>query len=346
MENIGIDVHKKESQLCILAENGEVIEKRVATSRERFLKVLGARPPARILIEASTESEWVARCLEGMGHEVVVADPSYAPMYVSLSRKVKTDRRDARALADALVTGVFRRAHRISPVQRRVRTQLGVRENLVETRTRLICAIATIVRGEGWRVDPGTTAHFIKRLGDVPLTEEVKAEIQPLVEVLRTLGEQISEADERLERLVEEDALTTRLRTAPGVGPVVAATFVSVVDDAKRFKKAHQLEAYLGLVPSERSSGEKQRKGRITKTGNGRMRRLLVQSALSVMRCHRADAQWLREWANRIATRRGNNIARVALARKLAGVLFAMMRDGTEFRAPPQTPPQAEREAA
>jgi len=100
MENIGIDVHKKESQLCIIAENGEVIERRIRTDRARFGEVLGKRARARILVEASTESEWVARCLEELGHEVIVADPSYAPMYATRSRRVKTDRRDARTLAD------------------------------------------------------------------------------------------------------------------------------------------------------------------------------------------------------------------------------------------------------
>ena len=99
MDHIGIDVHKRESQICILAEGGELIEQRIRTEPERFAAVLGKRPRARILIEASTDSEWVARCLEGLGHQVVVADPNFAPMYATRTRKVKTDRRDARTLA-------------------------------------------------------------------------------------------------------------------------------------------------------------------------------------------------------------------------------------------------------
>jgi len=106
MDYIGIDVHKKESQICILAEEGELIEQRIRTEPERFAAVLGDRPRGRILLEASTESEWVARCLEGLGHEVIVADPNFAPMYAT--RKVKTDRRDARALQDACVLGAYR----------------------------------------------------------------------------------------------------------------------------------------------------------------------------------------------------------------------------------------------
>lgn len=95
MEHVGIDAHKNESQICRLTENGEIVEQRIATRRDRFAAVLGRLPRARLLIEASTESEWVARCLEELGHEVVVADPKFGPMYASRSRRVKTDRRDA-----------------------------------------------------------------------------------------------------------------------------------------------------------------------------------------------------------------------------------------------------------
>jgi hypothetical protein len=105
MEHLGIDVHKVESQICILTESGEVVERRIRTQRERFAAVLGERPRARVLIEASTESEWVARCLEELGHEVVVADPNFAAMYATRSRKVKTDLRDARTLCTAPSVG-------------------------------------------------------------------------------------------------------------------------------------------------------------------------------------------------------------------------------------------------
>src|SRR5260370_40421044 len=105
MDHIGIDVHKRESQICILAEGGELIERRIRTEPERFAAVLGGRPQARILTEASTDSEWVARCLEALGHEVIVADPTLAPMYSTRTRKAKTHPRDARAPADASSLG-------------------------------------------------------------------------------------------------------------------------------------------------------------------------------------------------------------------------------------------------
>jgi len=141
MDHIGMDVHKKESQICILTEAGELIERRVRTEPQRFTAVLGDRPRGRILLEASTESEWVARCLETLGHEVIVADPNFAPMYATRTRKIKTDHRDARALAEACLLGAYRRARRLSDPQRHVRGRLAVRDALVRTRTRYISLI-------------------------------------------------------------------------------------------------------------------------------------------------------------------------------------------------------------
>ena len=114
MITIGLDLHKRESQLCIAHEDGRIAERRIVTSRDRFTAVLGLLPRARILLEASTESEWVARHLESLGHEVIVADPNFAPMYSSRSRRVKTDRRDAYTLMEACRLGAFRTAHRTS----------------------------------------------------------------------------------------------------------------------------------------------------------------------------------------------------------------------------------------
>ena len=144
MENIGIDVHKGESQICIITPTGEVLERRIATRRERFAEVLGERPRARVLIEASTESEWVALRLEGLGHEVIAADPNFAPMDATRTRKVKTDRRDARALAEACLLGAYRPAHRLSDARRHVRARLTVRDAVVRTRTRYISVVRAV----------------------------------------------------------------------------------------------------------------------------------------------------------------------------------------------------------
>jgi transposase len=331
MDHIGIDVHKRESQIYILAEGGEVIEQRIRTEPERFAAVLGARPRARILIEASTESEWVARCLEALGHEVIVADPNFAPMYATRSRTVKTDRRDARALAEACLLGAYRPAHRLSDAQRHVRGRLLVRDALVRTRTRYISVIRALLRQQGYRVPSGSAAHFSDRVQALPLPGPLRSVVAPLLAVMSPLNQQLAYCDERIEHLAVQDPRVPRLRSVPSVGPVTAAAFLAAIDDVGRFRHAHQLEAYLGLVPREYSSGETQRRGPITKAGPSRTRWLLIQAAVSILRRHPPQAEALRTWALRIAARRGKHVAVVALARRVAGILYALLRDGTVY---------------
>jgi transposase len=122
-----------------------------------------------------------------------------------------------------------------------------------------------------------------------------------------------------------------RLCTAPGVGPVTAVTLAATLDDARRFSGAKQVRCYLGLVPREHSSGERQQRGKISKAGNKRARALLVEAAWTIMRSKKTKTEALREWAAKVAARRGKRIAAVALARRLAGILFAMWRDETEY---------------
>jgi transposase len=335
MEHIGIDVHKRESQVCVLGEGGEVVlERRIATQRERLAELLGKRPKARVLLESSTESEWVARCLEELGHEVVVADPNFAAMYATRSRRVKTDKRDARTLAEASRLGAYRPAHRISDERRGLRAQVAAREVLVRTRTRLLNQVGAQLRQEGLRVGTGDSEYFAQRVAALTLPERLQAQVAPLLAVLKQVNEQVAALDEALEQLCRQDEQLRRLCTVPYVGPVTACAFASAVDNPERFGRAHQVEAYLGLVPSESSSGEQQHKGRITKAGNTRVRWLLVEAGMKWLWHPRPETEWLRVWAQGIAARSGKKKAVVALARRLSGILFAMMRDGTEYRAP------------
>ena len=331
MEHIGIDVHKRESQICILTLEGEMIERRIQSTRQQFTKWFAGRARARVLLEASTESEWVAQTLEGFGHEVIVADPNYAPMYPERRRRVKTDRRDARMLAEAARLGSYRPAHRTSATQRQVRRQLLVRDLLVRARGRTIALVRTLVRSEGLRVRAGAADKFGTYVSALELPDELEVTIQPLLALWAQLTEQLAEIDAALVANAAANPVVQRLTTAPGVGPVIATAFVATLDEAGRFGGAHQVESYLGLVPSEDSSADRHRRGHITKAGNPRMRWLLVQAAWAALRSRRADAAGLRAWADQLATRRGSRIATVALARRLAGILFARWRDQTTF---------------
>lgn len=244
---------------------------------------------------------------------------------------MKTDKRDARTLAEAAKLGAYRPAHRASDAQQHVRAELAVREALVRTRTRYIALLKALVRRDGLRIASGPSHRILIRLAAVEISDTLASEIAPLVALLRPLNAEIASADARIAAITECDPLVQRLMTVPGVGPVTATAFVATLDDVKRFAGAHQVEAYLGLVPREASSGEKQLRGAITKAGNARMRWLLVEAAWGVLRSARADAAVLQAWALRIAARRGKRVAVVALARRLAGILYAMWRNGTVY---------------
>jgi transposase len=338
MEKIGIDVHKVASQVCIQRDDGTVLERRIATTPAAFAKLLGGRPRARILLEASTESEWVAQRLEALGHEVIVADPNFAPMYATRSRKIKTDRRDARALGEACALGAYRAAHRSSAAARERRALLAVRDALVSSRTKYISLTRTLVRQDGYRVGSGSVRTFATRVPAQALPAPVLARVAPLLTAIAALTDQLAGLDHTLAELVRADAVAPRLCTTPGVGPVTALTYVAVVDQVTRFGSAKDIRAYLGLVPGERSSGAQCHRGRITKAGHRRLRALLVEAAWNLLRSTRPETAALRAWALRIAARRGKRIAAVALARKLAGILYALWRDGTDFDPPVPRP--------
>jgi len=155
--------------------------------------------------------------------------------------------------------------------------------------------------------------------------------VGPLLALLRPLNQQLVYSDATIEHLAVQDPRVPRLRSVPCVGPVTAAAFLAAIDDPHRFRHAHRLEAYLGLVPREYSSGESQRRGPITKAGHSRTRWLLIQAAVSILRRRSPQAEALRTWALRIAARRGRQVAVVALARRLAGILYALLRDGSVF---------------
>jgi transposase len=156
-------------------------------------------------------------------------------------------------------------------------------------------------------------------------------QVAPLLEVLEVLNRKIADADRIVVKQADSDVRTRRLQTFPGVGPVTAAAFVATLDTTDRFEKAGQVRAFLGLVPREYSSGESTHRGRITKAGNARLRSLLVEAAWSVLRARATAAAALRGWGLRVAARRGKRIAAVALARRIAGILYAMWRDGRDF---------------
>ena len=184
-----------------------------------------------------------------------------------------------RMLAEACRVGTSRPAHRVSAEQRQVRRQLRVRDLLVRARGRTISLMRALVRSEGLRVRAGDADRFGTYVQELTLPAELATALRPLLAVWEQLTAHLAVADAAIVETAATNPVVQRLTTAPGGGPLIATAFVATLDEAGRFGGAHQVESYLGLVPSEYSSADRHRRGHITKAGNPRMRWLLVQAA-------------------------------------------------------------------
>ena len=325
-----IDLHMRYSQIRIIDEAGLVLrDQRIVTTRDRLVKAFEGWPPLRILLETGTESEWVAQTLEAAGHEVVVADPNYAPMYGDLRRTVKTDRRDAAALAEANRRGWYRMAHRRSAAQRATQQWLRTRRQLVRMRSGAAALVRSLVKQDGYRVPTCQPERIPAQVAALALPADLAATLEPLTRMIATTTIEIAALDGRLRRRAATDPIVQALQTVPGVGLIVALTFRAQIDRLDRFTHAGQVSAAIGLVPREDSSAERRQRGHITKAGPPELRSLLVQAAWSCWRSKRSAG--LRAWAEQLAARRGRRIAVVALARRLSRILYALWRDETTF---------------
>jgi transposase len=325
-----IDRHMRYSQIRIIDDAGRIVrDQRVPTTRERLTQAFATDGPMRILLETGTESEWVAQALEAARHEVIVADPNYAPMYGELTRRIKTDRRDVAALAEANRRGWYRPAHRTSAAQRETKQILRGRRFLVQARSGAVSLLRSLLRQSGYRLGTGsceTVPARVARLAVAPVLAETLA---PLCRQIASLTTEIHAMDARLQTRTAPDAIVARLRSVPGIGLIVATTFRAFVDRHERFGHAGQVSAAIGLVPREDSSADRRHRGHITKAGPRELRSLLIQAAWVCWR-HPGSAT-LRAWVDRLAARRGRRIAVVALARRLSRILFALWRDDTTF---------------
>ena len=175
-----------------------------------------------------------------------------------------------------------------------------MRDALIRTRTRYVSVVKAPARRDGLRLPSGEPVHTEAKLAALPLSTALVAELAPLWVVLDPLNTAIAAADARLAAVAADDPLVARLQTAPSIGHVTAVAFIATLDDVTRFASAHHVEAYLGLTPREYSSGEHQHRGRISKTGNPRLRGLLVEAGWRLLRTNDAAAAPLRAWAERM----------------------------------------------
>jgi transposase len=327
MDHCAIDLGGRKSQVCLRAPDGRLLFEGPydTPSLPEFLREL---PPSRVILETAAEAFRIADAAKQAGHEVRVVPATLVRSLGVGARKTKTDRRDARALSEVSCRIDLPSVHIPSSRSREWKTICGMHDALISSRTMLVNNLRGWLRGQGLRIRPGKPETFAERMREIELLPDyVRSQLETLAEI----SERVQLSERRIATLAK-DGLCQRLMTVPGVGPSTAVRFVAAIDDITRFESAHKVEAYLGLAPGESSSSERQQRLSITKAGPSTVRWVLVQAAWSLqLRCRSAAAHPLQLWAAQIAQRRGRLIATIALARKLAGILYALWRDGTIY---------------
>lgn len=328
MKHAAIDLGGRESQICIRAADGSIVEERRHQTR-LLPQLMKSWEPSRVIVETSAEAFAIADAALKLGHQVRVVPATLVKTLGVGDRGVKTDRKDARKLSEVSCRIDLPSVHVPSELSRELKSACGNREELVECRTKLVNNIRGWLRTKLCRIRTGSTETFPARVRDSTEGHVLPEHIERTLLVLDALTDQIRAATHQLTQLAKMHPVCVRLMTVPGVGPITAVRFVAAVDEVSRFKNAHALQSYLGLTPGERSSSETERRTGITKAGPSKVRRVLVQAAWSCLRCRSVSA--LSEWTHRLASRKHKFIAVVALARKLAGIMFALWRDGTTY---------------
>lgn len=338
MEHVAIDLGGRESQVCVRAEDGTILEERRWPTR-RLGEFLGQRPPSRVVVESCAEGFFAADEALKHGHERRVVAATLVRSLGVGERGLKSDKRDARKLSEVSCRIDLPSVHVPSKQSRGLKSRLGMRDALVSSRTMLVNTVRGWLRGQAIALPKGVDRFTskVRALGDLP--DYVLLQL----DMIDALSARIRDSDKALERLAKEHPVCPRLMSIPGVGPVTALHFVAVVDDLSRFRGAHDVEAYLGLTPGQDSSSQRSRTTGITKAGSTTLRRCLVQAAWAARRARGRHV--MVDWSLEVEKRRGKRIAIVAFARKLAGILFAVWRDGSLY-CPRQGARNASTEAA
>lgn len=330
MNIIGCDFHSRFQQIAMLdTETGEIVERRLDHGKgEARSFYQGLRKAARIGMESTGYSRWFERMLSELGHELWVGDAARIRSLVV--RKQKTDQRDARHLLDLMLSERFPRIYLSSLRDRDVWQLLRHRDKLVRWRTSIRNQLHALAMGEGiCRKRQLWSRGGREQLESLKLDEWASRRRADLLELLERLRPAIERMDQAVTDAAQACPEAMLLQRQVGVGPVTSLAFVLMVGRIERFRTSRQLVSYIGLNPSEHSSGGKQRLGGISKQGNSMVRWLLLQGAQTASR---SDEDLLRNY-RRLVVRRGRAVAKVAMARKLAVRLYWMLREASQPKA-------------
>jgi transposase len=330
----GLDVSVNETSVCIVDDAGGIIrEVKVTSEPDALLEVL-ANPAyqfRRIGLEAGPLSQWLYSALAEAGLPVICVETRQ--MRAILKAQInKTDRNDARGIAQMMRAGLYRPVHVKTLRSQKLRMLLTHRKLLQSKAIAIENDLRGTLRNFGLKVGVVGAAKFEARIKElVESLPDLALLIEPLLVVRRALREQFTILHRRLLAMVRDDEVCRRLMTIPGIGPVVALTYRATIDVPARFRNSRAVGAVLGLTPCKYQSGESDRTGAISRCGDEMMRVMLYEAA-QILLIRSTRWSWLKAWAMQIARRRGLKKAIIALARRLAVIMHRVWVDGTEFR--------------
>src|SRR3954465_4937823 len=331
----GIDVSLEASHVCVVDAQGKILkEAKVASEPEALIAWFAAHgtPMARIGLEAGPLSQWLFAGLKAAGLPVELLETRHVRAAFK-AMPVKTDRKDARGIAQLMRLGWFRPVHCKSLPAQEVRALLTTRKLLQAKRHDVEMSLRGVLRGFGLKVGPTTPKTFAGRVRDLVAHHDTLRTIaEALLNARAGLAQEFKAIEKRLYRLARGHAPTRQLMTTPGVGAIVALTFASAIDDPARFRSSRMVGAHFGLTPRKHQSGETDVSGRISRIGDHGVRVALYEAA-NVILTRAVRGSDLKSWALGVARRAGMRKAKVALARKLAVVLHRMLADGRRFMA-------------
>lgn len=329
----GLDVSLEETAICVVDEEGKILrELRAASEPEALAAALSATGflLERVGQEACSLTAWLHDGLREAGIAAVCIETRQANATMKTMPN-KTDRNDARALAQIMRTGWFRAVHVKRRDCRLLRTLLVARRTVLNEMRSIENVVRAFLREAGIKLGTPARAKFAETVRErTQDAADVIAMVTPLLKVLAVMLEQLAALTKQVLDVAREDAVCRQLMTVPGVGPITALTFRATIDDPARFRRSRDVGAHLGLTPSRYQSGETDRQGRISRCGDELARTALYEAAHSLLTRSRKWSS-LRAWGMAVAKRRGMARARVAVARKLATILHSMWRDGATF---------------
>jgi transposase len=332
----GIDVSLECSSVCIVDTNGKIIrEGKVASEPDAlvsWLKSLG-NGLIRIGLEAGPLSQWLFAAMRQAGLAVELLETRHVRKAFE-AMPVKSDRNDARGIAQLMRLGWFRSVHCKSISAQEVRLVLTARKLVQSKLLDVENSLRGILRGFGLKVGKTTARSFAGRIRELAKGHpQLEAVGEALLSVRDVLLREFNAFEKRVRAMARSDARTRLLMSTPAVGPIVALTYAAAIDDPARFKSSKQTGPHFGLTPKKYQSGETDYSGRISKVGDASVREALYQAAHVMLTKPVKGCSQLKSWAMRIAKRAGKNKAKVALARKLAVILHRMLANGTPFKA-------------